>query len=176
MKGFRFSQFIPEENSKVGFDQLLKIFMQLLNITAGDVAEALSYLNEIDKEYNLTSDEYAIGDFIEELKEKGYIKEDGDGSQQFNMTAKSEIAIRKQALEEIFSKLRKGNRGNHNTPYSGFGDESTSERRNYQFGDSLDQIDMTTSIKMFLLFGSSGSSKWLATRNTITKTRSDRAY
>ena len=44
------------------------------------------------------------------LKDKGYIKEDGNGSNNFIMTAKSEIAIRKQSLEEIFSKLKKGNR------------------------------------------------------------------
>ncbi|MCB0743930.1 MAG: hypothetical protein KDC67_08505, partial [Ignavibacteriae bacterium] len=53
----------------------------------------------------------------------------------------------KQSLEEIFNIFKKGKRGSHNTPYSGFGDETTSERRNYQFGDSLDQIDMTSSIK-----------------------------
>lgn len=147
MNGFRFSEFKPEENGKVGFDQLLKILMQLLNITSGDVPEALSYLNEIDKYHNLTNNEYGIGDFIQELKDKGYIKEDGINSNNFVMTSKSEVAIRKQSLEEIFNKLKKGKRGSHNTPYSGFGDETTSERRNYQFGDSLDQIDMTSSIK-----------------------------
>lgn len=147
MRGFRFSEFIPDESGKVGFDQLLKIFMQLLNISAGDVAEALSYLNELDKQYNLTDDEYGIGDFIQELKDKGYIQEDKTDSGNFKMTAKSEIAIRKQSLEEIFTKLKKGKKGDHNTPYSGFGDESTSERRDYQFGDALDQIDMTSSIR-----------------------------
>ncbi len=146
MRGFRFSEYLPEESGKVGFDQLLKIFMQLLNVTAGDVSEALSYMNELDKQYNLTGDDYGMGDFIQELKDKGYIKEEKNGNS-FIMTAKSEITIRKQSLEEIFTKLKKGNRGNHNTPYSGFGDESTSERREYQFGDSLDQIDMTSSIK-----------------------------
>ncbi len=147
MRGFRFSEFVPEESGNVVFDQLLKIFMQLLNISAGDVAEALSYLNELDKQYSLTNDEYGVGDFIQDLKDKGYIKEDESGSSNFVMTAKSEIAIRKQSLEEIFTKLKKGKRGDHNTPYSGFGDESTSERRDYQFGDSLDQIDMTSSIR-----------------------------
>jgi len=147
MKGLRFSQFIPDENGKVGFDQLFKILMQLLNITSGDVAEALAYMNDLDKQYNLTSDDYGMGNFIQDLKDKGYIKEDGENSNRIIMTAKSEIAIRKQSLEEIFSKLKKGNRGNHNTPYSGFGDESSSERRDYQFGDSIDQIDITSSIK-----------------------------
>jgi uncharacterized protein with von Willebrand factor type A (vWA) domain len=147
MRGFRFSEFIPDQNGKVGFDELLKIFMQLLNITSGDVAESLAFLNDLDKEYNLTNDEYGMGDFIQDLKDKGYIKEDESGDFNLIMTAKSEIAIRKQSLEEIFTKLKKGGRGNHNTPYSGFGDESTSERRDYQFGDNLDQIDMTSSIK-----------------------------
>ena len=147
MIGFRFSEYIPDSNGKVGFDELLKIFMQLLNITSGDVPEALAFLNDLDKEYNLTDDEYGIGDFIQDLKDKGYIKEDESGSLNLIMTAKSEIAIRRQSLEEIFSKLKKSKRGNHNTPYSGFGDESTSERREYQFGDSLDQIDITSSIR-----------------------------
>lgn len=146
MKGFRFSEFVPKKNGVVDFNQLLKIFMQLLNISAGDVAEALSYLNEIDKQYNLTTDSYGMGDFIKDLKDKGYIKENEDMSG-FIMTSKSELTIRKQSLEEIFTKLKKGNSGDHNTPFSGFGDEVNSERRDYEFGDSLDHIDMTSSIK-----------------------------
>ncbi|MEJ2505699.1 MAG: VWA domain-containing protein [Ignavibacteriaceae bacterium] len=43
--------------------------------------------------------------------------------------------------------MRKSVRGNHSTPYSGHGDELTSERREYNFGDTLDQIDATSSIK-----------------------------
>jgi len=147
MRGIRFSEFVPDQPGKVGFDELLKIFMQLLNVTAGDVAEALAYLNDLDNRYNITGEEYGIGDFIQDLKDKGYIKEDGSVETNFVMTAKSEIAIRKQSLEEIFTKLKKGNRGNHNTPFSGSGDEVTSERRDYQFGDTLDKIDMTSSIK-----------------------------
>lgn len=147
MRGYRFGKFIQQSDDKIDFDQLLKIFLQLLNISSGDVAEALSYLNEIDKNYNLTSDDYGVGDFIEELKEKGYLEEANKDDFSLKMSAKSEIAIRKQSLEEIFSKLRKGNKGDHRTPYSGFGDESTSDRRNYQYGDSIDQIDITSSIK-----------------------------
>ena len=144
MRGYRFSEFIPKAKEKAGFEDLLKIFMQLLNITSGDVPEAIAFLNDLDKEYNLTSNDYAIGDFIQDLKDKGYIKEDESGSMNLIMTAKSEIEIRKQSLEEIFSKLKKGKKGNHNTPYSGTGDESTSERRDYRFGDTLDQIDITS--------------------------------
>ena len=50
--------------------------MQLLTYTNGDVAEALQWLNQLDKEYQLTDDEYGMGDFIEDLKDKGYIYDD----------------------------------------------------------------------------------------------------
>lgn len=146
MIGNRFTNYIPPEFNDGSFEQLLKIFMQLVTITSGDVAEALNWMNEVDRQYNLIDDDYGMGDFIEELKERGYIKED----QQQNvlvLTAKSELSIRRQSLEEIFSKLKKSAKGNHTTPFSGHGDELTSDRREYNFGDTLDQIDMTDSIK-----------------------------
>ncbi len=118
-----------------------------MNITAGDIAEALELLNELDIKYNLTSDEYGTGDFIQELKDKGYLKEDESNPQILTMTAKSEQEIRRRSLEEIFSKLKRGGKGNHRTPFSGIGDEKTSDRRSYKFGDTLDQLDMTSSLK-----------------------------
>ena len=79
MIGHRFTDFIPDENSKGSFDDLLKVFMQLVTITSGDVSEALNWMNELDRQYNLTGEEYGMGDFIDELKEKGFIKENEDG-------------------------------------------------------------------------------------------------
>jgi Ca-activated chloride channel family protein len=146
MIGHRFTDFIPEENGKSGFEDLLRVFLQLVTITSGDVSEALNWMNELDRQHNLTGEEYGIGDFIDELKERGYIKENEDGSR-IVLTAKSELTIRRQSLEEIFGKLRKSMRGNHMTPFSGYGDELTSDRREYNFGDTLEQIDMTDSIK-----------------------------
>jgi uncharacterized protein with von Willebrand factor type A (vWA) domain len=146
MIGNRFTNYIPPELNDGSFEQLLKIFMQLVTITSGDVAEALNWMNEVDRQYNLTDDDYGMGDFIEELKERGYIKENQEQNV-FVLTAKSEMSIRRQSLEEIFGKLRKSAKGNHTTPFSGHGDELTSERREYNFGDTLDQIDMTDSIK-----------------------------
>src|SRR5690606_4597817 len=60
---------------------------------------------------------------------------------------KMEQNIRKSALEEIFGKLKKAGRGSHKTPYTGVGDEEGTDHRNFQFGDSLDQIAMTDSIR-----------------------------
>jgi uncharacterized protein with von Willebrand factor type A (vWA) domain len=146
MIGHRFTDYIPDNFGNGGFEELLKLFHQLVIITSGDVNEALNWMNELDRQYSLTGDDYGMGDFIDELKEKGYIKENEDGKT-ISLTSKSELSIRKQSLEEIFGKLRKSTRGNHRTPFSGQGDELTSDRREYSFGDTLDQIDMTDSIK-----------------------------
>lgn len=146
MIGHRFTDYILENSGKNSFDNLFKIFLQLVTITSGDVSEALNWMNELDRQYNLTGDEYGMGDFIDELKEQGYIKENEDEGT-ISLTAKSEMKIRKQSLEEIFGKLKKSARGNHRTPFSGHGDEITSDRREYNFGDTLDQIDITDSIK-----------------------------
>jgi uncharacterized protein with von Willebrand factor type A (vWA) domain len=146
MIGIRFSEYIPDPLSNNKFEDLLKLFLQLLTITSGDVSEALRILSQLDQEYGLTNNEYGIGDFINELKDKNYIEE-RENNNVFVITAKTEQSIRKQSLEEIFGKIKKSTRGNHRTPYSGPGDESTSDRREYYFGDTLDQIDVTNSIK-----------------------------
>ena len=146
MIGYRFSDFVPEEKKANNFDSLLNIFMQLMVVTAGDVGEALQWLTNLDKKYNLTDESYGIGDFIQDLKDKGYITEENQKGS-FQLTAKSEQKMRKSALEEIFGKLKKSNRGNHQTHYSGQGDELGTNRRDFQFGDSLQQISMTDSIR-----------------------------
>lgn len=146
MIGHTFTDYVPDNSGDNSFENLLKIFLQLITITSGDVSETLNWMNELDRKYNLTDDDYGMGNFIEELKEKGYIKENGD-EDVFQLTAKSELTIRKQSLEEIFGKFKKSARGNHRTPFSGHGDELTSDRREYNFGDTLEQIDMTDSIK-----------------------------
>lgn len=147
MIGFRFTDFTPGVSGADQFQQLLNIFLQLLNITAGDVAEALNYLNQLDQKYKLTNDQYGVGDFIQDLKDKGYVKENENQPGGYEMSSKSEREIRRRSLEEIFSKLKKAGKGNHQTPFTGEGDEKTSDRRDYQFGDMLDQIDVTSSIK-----------------------------
>ena len=142
MRFNHFSKFDPNENSKSIFENLLNIFMQLLTYTSGDVGEALSWLTELDKEYNLTNDEYGMGDFIDELKDKGYI-DDNKITGEIKITPKTEQGIRKRSLEEIFGKLKKSRTGNHNTFKPGAGDEINPETRPFQFGDTLEQIEFT---------------------------------
>lgn len=146
MRGFGFSKYVPNNLPKGGFDDLMKLFLELLNYTAGDANEALAWMNELDKQHNLTNKDYGMGDFIQDLKDKGYLSDD-EPKTGFKITAKAEQTIRQSALEEIFGKLKKSGKGNHNTPQSGSGEEKNADRREYQFGDSSDQIDMTASIQ-----------------------------
>ncbi len=147
MIGHRFTEFIPEKDpQKSAFDNLLQIFLQLMVVTSGDVDEALSWLTNLDRQYSISNEEYGIGDFIEDLKSKGYITEDNEKGS-FQLTAKSEQEIRKSSLEEIFGKLKKGGRGNHQTNHSGIGDEMSTDFRDFQFGDSPEQIALTESLK-----------------------------
>ena len=146
MLGYRFSKFTPPpEGQKTDFEKLLNIFMQLVLITSGNVSEALQWLTEVDKQYKLTNENYGIGDFIEDLRKNGIISEDAKGD--FKLNAKGEQNLRQSALEEIFGKLKKTKGGEHNTNHNGRGDEPTTDRRDYEFGDTLEQISITDSLK-----------------------------
>lgn len=146
-KGFYFKEF--EEKSISPFDKLFGIFKELITHTSGDFDEAIEWLRELDKEYELTDENYTIEDFIEDLKAKGYIREeiDENGGSGMGITAKTERAIRQTALENIFGNLNKSGAGNHKTKASGQGDEMTGEFRSYHFGDSLEKISLTESLK-----------------------------
>jgi Ca-activated chloride channel homolog len=145
MAGIRFTQLIQQSASGSSFEKLSELFFEMLNYTNGDAREAISWLNEVDREHKITDNNYGIGDFVEDLKNKGYLRED-DSTGELGITGKSEQVIRKNALEEIFGKLKKSSSGQHKTSFSGTGDDLTSDVRPYQFGDSLDALNMTASI------------------------------
>src|SRR5678809_867247 len=146
MRGFHFTKYDPNSSGKSRFEQLLDLFMQLLTYTSGDVSEALDWMNQLDRQYELTNEEYGMGDFIEEMKDKGYITENEERSK-IEITPKTEQSIRKRSLEEIFDKLKKTKSGDHQTYKPGLGDEISPDHRPFQFGDMLEQIDFTESIR-----------------------------
>jgi len=161
--GFRFTPYEAPEQTP--FDKLFDIFQELITHTSGDFDEAIDWLRELDREYELTDDEYTIDDFIEDLKAKGYIQEEfedgggemgeegdegeeGDGKGgKISITAKMERIIRQRALDQIFGKLKRSGAGNHKTGKSGQGDEHTGDMREYRYGDDLGNISMTESLK-----------------------------
>ena len=146
-KGFYFKQY--EAPFQSPFDRLFEVFKELITHTSGDFDEAIDWLRELDKEYKLTDSSYTIDDFIEDLKKKGYIREElkEDGSSGTSITAKTERAIRQQALDQIFGNLKRSGNGNHKTKHSGNGDEHTGELREFHFGDALEQISLTESLR-----------------------------
>lgn len=161
-KGFRFTPY--EAPNLSPFEKLFEIFQELITHTSGDFDEAIDWLRELDKEYELTTDDYTIEDFIEDLKAKGYIREEfengggkmneedqegdeGGGKGTISITAKLERMIRQRALDQIFGKIKRSGSGNHKTGKSGRGDEHTGEFREYRYGDGLDRISMTESLK-----------------------------
>ncbi|MCF8416887.1 MAG: VWA domain-containing protein [Crocinitomicaceae bacterium] len=145
--GYVFTPYEAPEQSN--FDKLFDVFSELITHTSGDVDEALDWLNVLDKEYSLTSDDYTMEDFIEDLKKKGYLREEiePDGKGQLTITAKTERVLRKNAMEQIFGNIRKSGQGNHKSKKSGQGDEATGEFRDFQFGDSIEHISITESLK-----------------------------
>lgn len=146
-KGFYFKQY--EAPNQSPFDKLFGIFKELITHTSGDFEEAIDWLRELDKEYKLTDEHYTIDDFIEDLKKKGYIKDEvkEDGTAGLGITAKTERAIRQQALDQIFGNLKRSGSGNHKTKHSGNGDEHTGEFREFNFGDGLERISLTESLR-----------------------------
>jgi len=147
IKGFYFGEYKAPYQSP--FDKLFGIFKELITHTSGDFDEAIDWMRELDKEYKLTDAHYTIDDFIEDLKKKGYIREElkDDGTSGATITSKTERAIRQQALDQIFGNLKRSGSGNHKSKHSGTGDEHTGELREFRFGDALERISLTESIR-----------------------------
>ncbi|MEY4876608.1 MAG: hypothetical protein RL708_1757 [Bacteroidota bacterium] len=153
-KGFIFSKHIPKLLPP--FDRIFEIFKDLLTHTSGDIEESFNWLKLLDKEYKIFTPEYTIENFEEDLKKKGYIKEEielddegnaGKGTGKKLLTAKMETALREFALDQIFGKLKKSGIGNHRTTKLGVGDERDGENRSYQYGDDMALLNMTESLK-----------------------------
>ena len=146
--GIIFSKYKLKNQSP--FEKLFDIFKELITHTSGDFDEAIDWLRELDKEYKLTDENYTIDDFIDDLLKKGFVKEEvnpkkGTGGR--SLTAKTEKLLREHALKQIFGKLKKSSQGNHKSKKSGQGEETTGELKAYQFGDSVERISITESLR-----------------------------
>tara|TARA_R110000868_G_scaffold410693_4_gene699781 strand:- start:6072 stop:7184 length:1113 start_codon:yes stop_codon:yes gene_type:complete len=143
LRYFEWDERLNTKNGAQPFDTLWDLFQQLLTISSGDVSQAIRWLTELDKEYKITEqfkNGFSIGDFIDELKERGYI-DDGNQSGQPIITKKTERSLRKKSLEEVFKNLEKGGFGNHKTQHTGRGAERQPETRRWSKNDDIGQID-----------------------------------
>src|SRR5690606_41438685 len=129
--GFVFTKHTPKEQSP--FDKLFDVFQELIVHTSGDFDEAMDWLKQLDDEYGLTTDDYSLDDFVEDLKKKGYLREalKIDGTKGLAISEKTERAIRKRDLEQIFAKLRKSGAGTHRTKQTGKSKEQDGDTRDH---------------------------------------------
>ncbi len=148
MYGFRFTRYVPEKDDRTPFQQLLDLFMELLTYTAGDADEAIDWMRELDQAYDLSGKTgMTIDEFLDELRKKGYVQDDEEGGGGQRITPKSEQTIRRRSLDKIFGKLKKGKKGDHSTDHPGSGEEASSDRRPYRFGDRPENIAFTDSFR-----------------------------
>lgn len=136
------------EKPKPPFERLLDIFLELLLITSGDVDETLKWMRDLDQQYRITDDSYTLDDFFNELRDKGYIRDQpSEQGPRPALTAKTEQQFRQRALEQVFGKLRKSSPGQHRTSHSGKGEETNGDTRAYEFGDGFEMLAVSDSFR-----------------------------
>ena len=143
---FKFTNF--KEPLLSPFEKLFNIFKELIIHTSGDFDEAINWLRELDKEYQLTDENYTIDDFINDLLSKGYIsKQIQAGEEKTKISSKTERLLRKHVLKHLFGKLKKTKKGNHKTKFSSSGVDDNLNIKGFEYGDPLDRILLTESLK-----------------------------
>ncbi len=146
MNGHRFSRYIPPQDDRSPFEKLLPLFLELLTHTSGDVEEALDWMDQLDKEHGFYTQSYGRKEFEADLRRQGMLGKPTKGGGT-PLTGKAEKLIREHALEQVFGKLKKADRGDHGLRRTGRGDEPTSDRRGFRFGDRIEQVAMSDSIR-----------------------------
>ena len=143
---FRYSEYREsDDKSNLTFDELMKLFNQLLLHSNGNIHEALSWMTDLDAEHGLFDGESGMGfdEFLEWLKKEGYLEENNDI---LSLTHKGSRRIRQDALKEIFTSLKRRGPGEHESPHTGQGIDRLSETKPFQFGDQAANIDFAATI------------------------------
>ena len=124
-------------------ERLVSLFSNLLVQTSGDVEEAIEWLRQLAQEYGIFDENLTLEDLIAKLKEMGIIEE---SKETLVLTTKGVQRIRQDALREIFTSLRKGGVGSHDTPQTGAGIDRLSETKKWSLGDAPTNIDLTATM------------------------------
>ncbi|MCG8605555.1 hypothetical protein MJD09_11230, partial [bacterium] len=95
---FRYSEWREgKDKGKLTFDELMRLFSQLLMHTNGNVHDALRWMTDLDREYHLFDGQEGMtfDQFLEQLKREGYVEEYNDI---LALTHKGSRRIRQDAL------------------------------------------------------------------------------
>jgi len=144
MIGFRYEAWDEELARKLqSFASLLALFHHLLLQQNGDVDETLRMMKRL-KELGYIDKDADLDEFARSLEE-GKIVSLRDGVPK--LTTKGERFVRREALNQIFTNLKKGAFGEHRTPHAGEGGERLPETRPWTFGDDLAGLDLQTTMQ-----------------------------
>ncbi len=124
-------------------EQLFSLFSYILIQTNGDPNEALEWLQNLDEKYDLFDSKLSFSEFVDKLKEKGYIEENKGI---YILKSAGAMRMRQDSFKEIFSNMKKSPEGFHETPLSGTGVERNSTTKKYRFGDQPTNIDATQTL------------------------------
>jgi uncharacterized protein with von Willebrand factor type A (vWA) domain len=124
-------------------DDLMKMFNHLVLAFDGDPERALRYLRHL-QEMGYIDKDVDLSRFRSALEQGKIVQQTHSGK--LTLTKKGERSVRRGALEEIFSNLRKGDFGQHRTAVAGEGGERLPETRPYEFGDDFERVDLNRSI------------------------------
>jgi uncharacterized protein with von Willebrand factor type A (vWA) domain len=119
------------------------LFNYLVVQASGNIEEALEWLRAVAEEFGLFDETLTMDELIEKLKQAGLIEEVKDV---LTLTQKGIQRIRQDALNEIFTSLKKGPIGSHETPSTGKGVERIGESKKFVFGDQPTNIDLTSTL------------------------------
>lgn len=153
---------MQEALRRMGLKQLKKLWNELLLMSAGDVDQAMQWMEQLWERHNLMQGQMSFEEFIRLLEQEGLIRRRegrlGDDNPEgqpggFELTKRGERAIRKDSLEHIFRDLKSLGDGDHRTPHAGASNERLSETRPFNFGDLSSDIDFNVSIRNALKRG-----------------------
>jgi len=141
---FHYSQWVPgSQTDEQRLKELMSLFSHILIQTSGDVQEALEWLKELAEQYGIFDESLSMDDLVDKLREMGVI-EDVKGEP--TLTSRGVQKIRQDALNEVFTSLKKTPYGSHETAHTGTGVDRLSETKKWTFGEMPTNIDLTSTM------------------------------
>jgi uncharacterized protein with von Willebrand factor type A (vWA) domain len=139
---------IKEELEKI--DELLEQLREAAKTAQIGVIdmEALSEFAEPGDVRNLSELQQQVQDYLREMAEQQGLQQTGEG---YQLTPKAMRLFQGKLLDRLFSDLQASRTGRHRGPVVGDGAVEMQRTRPYEFGDSVANLDITTSITNAIL-------------------------
>ncbi|TWT77835.1 hypothetical protein Pla123a_16310 [Posidoniimonas polymericola] len=139
---------IKEELEKI--DELLEQLREAAeNAQIGVIdMEALAEFAEPGDVSNLSALQQQVQDYLREMAEQQGLQQTADG---YQLTPKAQRLFQGKLLQKLFSELTASRTGRHDGPIVGEGSVEMQRTRQYEYGDSVANLDITTSLTNAIL-------------------------